>query len=42
MTRPSRELLGVRAFATKVDGRVILGDSNGGVLEGWIQFGRYH
>ena len=29
--RPSRELLGVMAFVTKVSDRVILGDSNGGI-----------
>ncbi len=40
MTRPSRESLGLRAFATKVNDCVISGDFNGGVLEGWIQLGR--
>ncbi len=41
MTRPSRELLVVRprAIATKVNDRVISGDSNGRVLEAWIQLG---
>ena len=36
MTGPSRELLGVRAFATKVDDYVISGDPNCGILD-WIQ-----
>ena len=42
MTRSSRELLGVRAFATKVNDCVISRDSNGGVLEGQIHIGRHH
>ena len=37
MTRSSRGLLGVRAFATKVDDCVIRGDPDCGILEGWIQ-----
>ena len=42
MTRSRRGLPGVRAFATKVNDYVVSRDSNGGVVEGWTQFGSHH